>query len=152
MKKNLPRTLAALGLLLIVWNVLAFVIPFDRTTLFWMSYGLATFALIAQAPILILSFRHGGNLRSQLYGVPIARIGGIYLIVQIVMSLLFMALSGLFPFWVAFILEVLLIAAEGMPNLPEPFRSRLPCSVPSRRKISSCWQNSPAIPKSLLSA
>ena len=114
MKKNLMRVVAALALLLAVWNVLSFVIPFERTNLFWMSYALTTVALAAQLPILVISFRHGGNLRSQLYGVPVARVGGVYLIVQAVMSLLFMAFAGLCPFWIALIAEVLLIAAAGL--------------------------------------
>lgn len=114
MKKNLLRVMAAVVLLLAVWNVLSFAIPFERTTLFWLSYALTTVAMVAQLPILAISFHHGGDLRSLLYGVPIARVGGIYLLAQTVISLLCMALAGKFPFWVALIVEALLIAAAGL--------------------------------------
>lgn len=114
MKKNLMRFVAALVLLLALWNVFSFMVPFERTTLFWIGYALMTFALVAQLPILVVSFRHGGNLCSLLYGVPVVRIGGIYLAVQAVMSLLFMVLGKLFPFWIAIIVEVLLIVAAGL--------------------------------------
>lgn len=111
MKKNVLRMIIAIVILLAVWNVLAFAIPFDHTPVFWIGYGCGMLAIFAQLPLMLYSFGAGKNLRSKLYGFPIARVSVVYLAVQLILGLLAMALGALIPAWPVVIVEVLFIAA-----------------------------------------
>lgn len=114
MKKNMIRVIIGSALLLVVWNVIAFAIPFAHTAPFWIGYVLAMLAILVQIPIILISFAQGKGLRSRLYGFPIARVGFVYLVVQLVLSLLAMAIDAVLPVWLLIVLETLLIAAAAM--------------------------------------
>lgn len=117
MKKTLDaqtrRALLALAILLALFNVLAFVIPFARTAPFWLAYVFTTAAILLQAPVLWVSFRKG-DPKSWLYGFPIARVSGLYLAAQLVAGALLMALSKACPVWLAVVIEAVLLAAAGL--------------------------------------
>lgn len=114
MKKNMMRVVIGIALLLVVWTVLSFAIPFARTAPFWIGYALAMVAILVQLPIILVSFGRGRDLRSRLYGFPIAHIGCAYLAAQLVLSLVAMALGAAFPVWLLVVLETLLIAAAAL--------------------------------------
>ena len=117
MNKNALRCGVAVLLLLIVYNVLAFVIPFTRTAPFWLAYGFTTLAILMQLPLLFSAFHDGKQAQSWLYGFPIARIGGIYLAVQLIIGFAAMAISGWLPLWVLIVVEVLLLGGAAMGHL-----------------------------------
>ena len=50
-----------------------------------------------------LSFKEGESVNSKFYGFPIARISVIYIMAQLVVSFVFMALSSVAPWWLAII-------------------------------------------------
>lgn len=114
MKKNMMRFVIAIVIMIAVWSILSFVIPFAHTAPFWIGYALGMVAILVQLPIIVVSFGRGENLRSRLYGFPIAHIGCAYLVVQLVLSLVAMAVGMLFPVWLLVILEALLIAAAAL--------------------------------------
>lgn len=114
MNKNALRCGIAVLLLLIVYNVLAFVIPFARTAPFWLAYGFTTLAIVMQLPLLFSAFHDGKQAQSWLYGFPIARIGGIYLAVQLIVGFVAMAISGWIPLWLLIVVEVLLLGGAAM--------------------------------------
>lgn len=103
MKKNIARTGATVVLLLALLNLIAFVIPFARTTIFWLGYIFTSVAILAQLPLMLYAFTPKGSLRGSLYGFPIARLSLIYLLVQAVTGLLCMALAAWVPFSAALI-------------------------------------------------
>lgn len=114
MKKNMMRVVIAIAIMLVTWSILSFVIPFAHTAPFWIGYVLGVLAILVQLPIILVSFGRGQNLRSRLYGFPIAHIGCAYLVVQLVLSLVAMAVGALFPIWLLIVLETLLIAATAL--------------------------------------
>lgn len=52
--------------------------------------------------------------KSKFYGFPIARVGVLYLAVQIVLGLVFMALARVAPLWLALVLYLALLAAAAV--------------------------------------
>jgi len=114
MNKNALRCGIAVLLLLIVFNVLAFVIPFTRTAPFWLAYGFTTLSIVMQLPLLFSAFHDGKQAQRWLYGFPIARIGGIYLAVQLVVGFVAMAVSGWLPLWVLIVVEALLLGGAAI--------------------------------------
>ncbi len=79
--------------------------------LFWLSFVFTILALLAQLWVLKTSFAHGESVRSKFYGFPIARIGLIYLVVQLIVGFVCMALGAFLPVWVAIVLFVIILGA-----------------------------------------
>lgn len=111
MKKNITRGWIVLGVLLVVYNVLVFALPFPMNSVFLLSWFFTMLALVAQAYVIRMAFLKGDGVKSKFYGFPIARIGVVYLIVQFILSLGFMALGKIVPFWVPLVLYIILLGA-----------------------------------------
>lgn len=115
MDKNKIRGIAALAIVLVMYNVLAFAIPFPKNGCFWAAWAFGLVAILAQAAFLLLAFQHGAGARSKFYGFPIARVGVAYLCVQLALSFLFMGLAFVkCPAWIPVVLSVILLAAAAL--------------------------------------
>ena len=91
-----------------VFSLIAFVLPVEKTAVFWIAYGCGLFALLFQLYIFKISFE--GDAKSRFYGFPIARVGVYYLPAQLVLSIAEIALASIIPLWVAVIVNALLLA------------------------------------------
>ncbi len=114
MKKQLLRSLVITALLLVVYNLLVFVIPFERETNFWITYGftLACFAEV-YASVYVASI-HPRNAKSRYYGFPIMRIGFMYAGVQLVLSVIFMALGEWLPWELVLLVQAVALVAAAL--------------------------------------
>lgn len=110
MSKGTVRTLVVLGLLLLVYLMLALLIPFVKTGVYWVALIFGIIAIAAQTVIMKCAFQNGESIKSKFYGFPIARIGVIYLVAQMVISFASMALSQWVPMWLEILLCGLLLA------------------------------------------
>lgn len=145
MKKDLTRSGLLLGILLVLYLLLAFLIPFAKTPVFWLSFGytLAAFA-VAGAAFWIAFLRHPGA-KSRFYGFPIARIGGVYWLAQLAVGLLVMALGKWIPVWLAVLVYTAalgaavigLIAAEAVADGIHSQDAGLKRSVAAMRSLQS---------------
>ena len=109
--KNNMRGIIVLALLLAVFSVVAFIIPFARTATFWLAYGFGAFALLFQLYIFRSAAATNGDAKSRFYGFPVARVGVIYLVAQLIASFIEMALAKLLPAWVPLIVNLILLVA-----------------------------------------
>lgn len=100
MKKDTLRATIVAVIAFVIYNLIAFVIPFAHTAAFWISYGftLAAFAVVAAS--IYIAFIKQPNIKSRFYGFPVARIGVIYGAAQLVVSLAVMALALWMPWWI----------------------------------------------------
>ena len=108
--KNSTRSLIIIAIALVVFSVVAFAIPFAHTTAFWVAYGFGALAILFQLYIFKVSFATGGDAKSRFYGFPIARLGVYYLVVQLIVSVIEMALARVIPTGVTVAINVLLLA------------------------------------------
>ena len=115
MNKNAIRWWVVLGVVLVVYNVLAFALPFPKIAVFAVSYLFTMIAILAQIYVIRTAFYRGEGVKSKFYGFPIAKLGVIYLAVQLIAGLVFMALGLIVPVWLPLALYVVLlgIAAAG---------------------------------------
>ena len=114
LSKGKFQTILILAIVLAAYLLLAFVIPFAKTAVFWLALVFTLAAFGVQLYVLKLSFTKGKDARSKFYGFPIARVASVYLIIQIVLSFLFMALAAFCPAWIAAVVFVLLLAAAAV--------------------------------------
>ena len=108
--KNSTRGLIVIAIALVVFSVIAFAIPFAHTTAFWVAYGFGALAILFQLYIFKASHAGDGDARSRFYGFPIVRLGLYYLVAQLIVSVIEMALSKVIPTGVAVAINVLLLA------------------------------------------
>lgn len=110
MKKSEIRSYIVLAIVFAVFTVISFAVPFDKNSIFGFGYIFGCIAIVFQVYFFKISFFVEGDAKSKFYGFPIARVGGIYLAVQMIASFIEMAVGKYIPFWVVLIINVLIIA------------------------------------------
>ena len=144
MTKNASKGIVILLILLAVFSVIAFVIPFPKNTVFWIAYVCGVFAILFQLYIFRSSFGKA-DARSRFYGFPIARLGIYYLVIQLAVSVIEIALSKFLPTWAVIIINVLILAvaligcitAETMRDEIAAQDGKLKKSVSNMRELQS---------------
>lgn len=114
MKKNEIRSIAILGIIFVAFSAVAFAAPFVKNGAFWLAYIFAVVSIVAQGYAAYTAFVKGDKAKSKLYGFPIARIGTTYMIAQLILSIIFMALAKFVPAWVVIIVGVLALSAAAI--------------------------------------
>lgn len=116
MKENKVRIqgLIVLAILFVVYTIIAFALPFPKNGVFFLAYLFSVVAFGMQIYVFRISFQRGSDVKSKFYGFPIAKIGVVYLLAQVVVSLIIMALSPVFPLWLELIILVVILAVSGV--------------------------------------
>ena len=109
MKKNKLTSCLALGIVFALFNVLAFVIPTDKTKTFWVAYAFSVVAFAVQIILWSVAFGKKDTLKSKFLGIPVVQVGIIYLVIQIIAFAVFMAIPTL-PVWSAVIVCAIILA------------------------------------------
>ena len=144
-KTNEIRWWTGLGAVAVVYNVIAFALPFPKTAVFFLSWIFTMAALAVQVYVIRTAFFKGEGVKSKLYGFPIARVGAIYLLVQMILGLIFMALGVIVPVWLPLVLYVIfmgaaligLITTEGVREEVERQERKLVKDVSRMRKFQA---------------
>lgn len=111
MKKDTMRGVVGLGVLLILYILISFLIPFAKTATFWVSFVFTLIAFCVVAASIYIAFVKNPDAKSRFYGFPIARIGIIYGIAQLLAGLLLMALGKWVPVWLAVLMYAIMLGA-----------------------------------------
>ena len=90
-----------LAVYLILYHLLVFLVPFEKTAVFWLSYGFTLAAFFLVTTVVQLSTIMRPDAKSRFYGFPITRIGIIYGLFQLIVSLVIMAFGHWVPWWIA---------------------------------------------------
>ena len=113
-KKTAIRAIVVLAVVLAVFSVIAFAIPFVKNGVFWLAYVFGVLAISVQTYVAYAAFAKGEDVRSKFYGFPIARVGTIYLVVQLVLSITAMIAAPWLPSWIPFVLFVIALGAAAI--------------------------------------
>ena len=112
MKKNNLMPYLALGIVFALFNVIAFVIPTDKTATFWTAYVFSVIAFAVQIPLWKIALGKRDTLKSKFLGIPIINVGFTYLIIQLIAFAVFMIFPTL-PVWLTVVVcsSILVISA-----------------------------------------
>lgn len=110
MGSNKKRGYIVDAVIFAVFTIIAFAMPFPKTSVFWLGYVFGVIAIAAQIYFFKISFSKGEDVKSKFYGFPIAKIGVIYLIVQLVLSLIEMIATIMIPVWIVIIINIIPVA------------------------------------------
>ena len=111
MKKDTMHGIIGLGVLLVLYILIAFLIPFVHTAVFWVSFVFTLIAFGVVATSMYIAFVKNPDAKSRFYGFPIAKIGAIYGLVQLVAGVVFMALAAYVPVWAAILVYAVALGA-----------------------------------------
>lgn len=100
MKKNSSKGYLILGTLFVLVSVIAFAVPSEKNTAFWISYAFTLIAFAAQIVIWKSTLGRAESLKSKFLGFPIVHIGMVYLVVQVIAFGVFLFIPTL-PIWSA---------------------------------------------------
>ena len=113
MKKNSLMSYLALGVVFALFNVIAFVIPTDKTPTFWTAYVFSVVAFAVQIPLWNIALGKKETLKSKFLGIPIIHVGLTYLIIQLIAFAVFMIFPML-PVWLAIVACSLILAISAL--------------------------------------
>lgn len=113
MKKNSLMPYIALGIVFILFNVIAFVIPTDKTATFITAYVFSVVAFAVQIPLWRVALGKKGTLKSKFLSIPIIHVGIAYLIIQLIAFAIFMFLPAL-PVWLAIVVCSIVVAISAL--------------------------------------
>jgi hypothetical protein len=109
--KNKGMFFAAVFVLLAVFNVVIFIIPFNKGGGFWTGYGFSMLAILLSAAVSFYAFDREG-LKSKFYGVPLISVVWRYLVIQVIAGALEMVLDFIpIPFQYGIALNTILLGA-----------------------------------------
>jgi len=111
MKRDQMRGVIVGAVLLVLYILIAFLIPFVHTAVFWVSFLFTLVAFALAAVALYTAFLKKPDARSRFYGFPIARIGVVYWLIQLILGLVFMALGQWIPVWAAVLVYAIALGA-----------------------------------------
>ena len=111
MKKDTARRITALSVILILYILVAFLIPFAHTATFWFSFAFTIISFGVVAISIYTAFIQKPDAKSRFYRFPVAKIGVIYGAVQLIAGIIFMALAAIVPAWVAALVYAIALGA-----------------------------------------
>lgn len=116
MKKRMTSVLAVYVIVLVVYSVAFFVVPFEKTGVAWTTYIFSVLALIAGPYIVCFAFRNGETIKSKIYGFPILQLGILYTIMQIVFSIIVCIINSFVEVsvWIVVVASVLWMGCAGI--------------------------------------
>lgn len=95
MKNNRFLSYVSLGIVFALFNVLAFVIPTEKTATFWTAYAFSAVAFAVQLPLWRIALGKDESMKSKFLGIPVVHVGIVYLIVQLIAFAIFMIVPTL---------------------------------------------------------
>jgi hypothetical protein len=113
MKKNNFMSYLALGIVFALFNVIAFVIPTDKTATFWTAYVFSIVAFAVQIPLWKIALGKKDTLKSKFLGIPVIHVGITYLIIQLIAFAVFMIFPTL-PTWLAVVVCAIVLAISAL--------------------------------------
>ena len=112
MMQHRKHRLLVLAIVFAVYNLLTFVIPFQRGAVFWVAYAFAVITILAQIAVDRIAFRNADSLKRAFMGIPLIRISYRCLCAQLAVCAVLMIVSTfvLFPAWLAIVPCALILA------------------------------------------
>lgn len=113
MSRNKKLGCVILLIALVIVCVVAFTIPTAKTTSFWIAFVFTCIAFASQILIWNIGFKDNTPLKSKFLGIPVVRVGYIYLVLQLIALAVLVAYPAL-PVWVTIIINVLIVGISAI--------------------------------------
>ena len=111
MKKDIKRGILSLIIILTIYILIMFLVPFHKGIIFGISvvFTLISFALTSYA--IYVAFIKNRDAKSRFYGFPIVKLVVYYCVAQIVAGIVFSLLGKTIAWWIAFLIYTIMLGA-----------------------------------------
>ena len=110
MKKETMRAAVMAVAVFIAYNFAVFMIPCLKTPTFWISWVYTLLAFVIAGFAIYASLLKHPDAKRRFFGFPIAKIGFSYLVAQITIGGICMALGHITPWWVPTVFSAIMLA------------------------------------------
>ena len=100
MSKNSKLGYLALAVTFIVVSVIAFVVPTEKNSVFWIAYCFTVIAFVLQIIVWNVAFGKTETMKSKFLGLPLIQVGVTYLIIQIIAFAIMAYFAGHIQPWI----------------------------------------------------
>lgn len=109
--KRIKSILSVYAIAILVYVVLTLIIPFSKSSASWVAFAFTILSFIIGAAITVWFFDKEKSLVSKFYGYPVFRIGFLYTIVQVIISILIFVVGEFtnLPYWIGLGVSILLL-------------------------------------------
>ena len=109
-KKSLS-TVIAFAIALALYVLIVTVIPFEKPASSWVAFSFGALSIIVCCAITLLAMLKGTGYTSKVYGLPVLKLGFVYLGSQMAVSLVFFIIGAFvaLPAWISLILSIILL-------------------------------------------
>ena len=109
MKKSFPRALAAIAVVLALYCLTAFMLPFERNEIFYIAFGATMLSFVICGVTISAMFSRKSSPVSKFYGFPVIKNCGVYFFVQLFAGYLFMAIANVTNLTVIILVEAFIL-------------------------------------------
>ena len=119
LNKRQKSGIAIFGIIAAVLVLTTLIIPFKKPGASWTMFAFSLISIASSAYICLLAFKNTKDLMSKFYGFPVFRIGVLYVVIQLALTVVIYIIGAFVdvPFWVGFLLSVLLGGAAAIGSL-----------------------------------
>ena len=100
-----------LGIVAVIYTVGFCLIPFHKSAASWVAFAFGLIAIGGSCFIILIALDKGRDIKSKVYGLPILKLGYVYLISQMIVTLL-VSISAMIvdtPVWIPLVISIVLI-------------------------------------------
>lgn len=110
-KKQIISAIAIYLIILGIYTLGFFIIPFEKGTASWMSFAFTIVAILSSLIMSKVAFSSKDVLVSRVYGFPIFRIGIFYAVIQFILGVLVCVIGAFveIPYWIILLIYVILL-------------------------------------------
>lgn len=109
MKKDVKRMTLALGILLILYMALMFLVPFEKGENFAIVVAFTVLSFVVAGWSIYTAFIRKPDAKSRFYGFSIAKLGVIYCVIQIIASIVLAVIGQKLLWWFDFLVCLFLL-------------------------------------------
>ena len=112
LNKKVISIISIYAIIAVFLTVLTLAIPFQKPAASWVMFAFSVFSLIGGCGVTLFAFGKSDTLKSRFYGCPIFKVGALYTIIQLAVTLPIYILGAFVnvPYWVGLALSVLILA------------------------------------------
>ena len=138
MSRNKKFGCVILLIAMVIVCVVAFAIPTAKTTSFWVTFIFTCVAFASQILIWNIGFKDNTPIKSKFLGIPVVRIGYIYLVLQLIVLTVLVACPAL-PVWVTIIINVLIIGISAICMITAEIGGDIVSNVEKKVQSKVCY-------------
>lgn len=116
LNKKALSIISIYAIITIIFTICTLAIPFEKSSASWVAFAFALMSLVGGCGITLYAFGKAPTLKSKFYGYPLFKVGALYTIIQLIVTLPIYIIGAFaeVPYWVGLALSILVTGAAAI--------------------------------------